>query len=82
MKPSELRVDWLKRELSQLELPTTGTKNELQRRLREQLQLQGIDIEFYEFEERALQASASQNVLAKDVSRAESQKMQEAKKCC
>ena len=39
MKLFELRVDRLKRELSKLELPTTGTKNELQRRLREQLQL-------------------------------------------
>ena len=45
MKLNELRVDRLKRELGKLELPTAGTKNELQRRLREQLQLQGIDIE-------------------------------------
>ena len=62
MKLTELRVDRLKRELGKLELPTTGTKNELQRRLREQLQLQGIDIESYEFEdeeERELQAPAS-----------------------
>ena len=43
-------MDRLKRELGKLELSTTGTKNELQRRLREQLQLQGIDIESYEFE--------------------------------
>ena len=61
MKLTELRVDRLKRELGKLELPTTGTKNELQRRLREQLQLQGIDIETYEFEdeeEREIQAPA------------------------
>ena len=51
MKLTELRVDRLKRELGKLELPTAGTKNELQRRLREQLQLQGIDIESYEFED-------------------------------
>ena len=60
MKLTELRVDRLKRELSKLELPTTGTKKELQRRLREQLQLQGINIESYEFkeeEEREIQAS-------------------------
>ena len=37
--------------MGKLELPTTGTKNELQKRLREQLQLQGIDIESYEFED-------------------------------
>ena len=62
MKLFELRVDRLKRELSKLELPTTGTKNELQRRLREQLQLQGIDIESYEFEDeekRKIQAPAT-----------------------
>ena len=51
MKLTELRVDRLKREFRKLELPTTGTKNELQRRLREQLQLHGIDIETYEFED-------------------------------
>ena len=34
MKLSELRVDRLKREFGKLELPTAGTKNELQRRLR------------------------------------------------
>ena len=48
--------------MGKLELPTTGTKNELQRRLREQLQLQGIDIEYYEFEnedERELKAPAT-----------------------
>ena len=52
----------LKRELDKLELPTTGTKNELQRRLREQLQIEDIDIESYEFEdeeERKLQVSAT-----------------------
>ena len=59
MKLTELRVERLKWEFGKLELPTTGTKNELQRRLREQLQLQGIDIESYKFEdeeERELQA--------------------------
>ena len=48
--------------MSKLEFPTTGTKNELQRRLREQLQLQGIDIETYEFEDEEeweIQAPAS-----------------------
>ena len=57
-------MDRLKQELGKLELPTTGTKNELQRRLREQLQLQGIDIETYEFkdeEEREIQAPAASN---------------------
>ena len=51
MKLTELRVGRFKRELGKLQLPTTGTKNELQRRLREQLQLQGIDIESNEFED-------------------------------
>ena len=51
MKLTELRVDRLQRELGKLELPTAGIKNKLQRRLREQLQLQGIDIESYEFED-------------------------------
>ena len=44
--------------MGKLELPTTDTKNELQRRLKEQ---QGIDIETYEFEdeyEREIQAPA------------------------
>ena len=62
MKLAELRVDRLKRELGKLELQTTGTNNELQRRLREQLQLQGIDIESYKFEEeedRDIQALAA-----------------------
>ena len=62
MKLTALRVGRLKRELGKQELPTTGTKNELQRRLMEQLQLQGIDIEFYDFEdeeERELQVLAS-----------------------
>ena len=59
MKLSELRVDRHKRELGKLKLPTTGTQNELQKRLREQLQLQGIDIELYEFEEREIQAPAA-----------------------
>ena len=44
MKLTELRVDRLKGELVKVELPTMSTKNELQRRLREQLQLQSIDI--------------------------------------
>ena len=44
-------MDRLKRKLDKLDLPTTGTKNELQRRLREELQPQGIDIDSYEFED-------------------------------
>ena len=52
MKLPELIVDRLQRVLGKLELPTTSTKNALQRRLREQLQLQGIDIESYEFEHK------------------------------
>ena len=62
MKFTELRADRLERELGKLALPTTGTKNELQRRLREQLQLQGIDIDSYDFEdeeEREVQVLAS-----------------------
>ena len=51
MKLTELRVDRFKRELGKLDLPTTGTENELQRRLLRQLQLQGIDIKSYEFED-------------------------------
>ena len=61
MKLTELGVDRLKWVLGKLDIPTTGAKNELQRRLREQLQLQRIDIEFYEFEdeeEREIQAPA------------------------
>ena len=50
MKLNELRVDRLKWQLGKLELPTTGMKNELERRLRQlqALQLQGIDIETYD----------------------------------
>ena len=55
MKLTELLVDCLKRELGKLELLTTGTKNELQRRLREQLQVQCIDIESKKFEEEELE---------------------------
>ena len=43
-------MNQLKQKLDKLELPTTSAKDELQRRLREQLKLQGIDIESYEFE--------------------------------
>ena len=44
-------MERFKRELGKLQLPTTGTKNELQRRLRKQLhKLQGIEIDFHEFE--------------------------------
>ena len=60
MKLSELRVDRLKRELDKLELATT--RNELQRRLRKQLQLHGIDIELYQLKdekEREIQAPAT-----------------------
>ena len=60
MKPTELRVDRLKWELGKLELPTTGTKNELQRRLREQLQLQSIN-ELEDEEEREIQTPATSN---------------------
>ena len=59
MKLTEPRVDRLKRELGKLELATTSTKNEVQRRVRKQLQLQSINIESYEFkdeEEREIQA--------------------------
>ena len=62
MNLTELRVVGLKRELGKLELPTTGTKNELQRRLRKKLQIQSIDVESYEFEdeeEREIQVPAS-----------------------
>ena len=61
MKLTELIVDRLKRKLAKLELSTTGTKNELQRRLREQLQLQGTGIEsgFEDEEERELQTPAT-----------------------
>ena len=64
MNLTDLRVDRLKWELCKLELSTTGTKNELQRRLREKLQLHGIDIESYELEEeekREIQASVTPN---------------------
>ena len=62
MKLSELKEDRLNRELGELELQTSGTNNELQRRLREQLQLQGVHIESNEFEEeekRELQATVT-----------------------
>ena len=62
MKLTVLRVDRLKWEMGKLELPRTGTKKELQIRLREQLHLQSIDIKSYEFEdeyEREIQAPAS-----------------------
>ena len=48
-------MDWLKRKLSKLELPTAGIKSEMQSRLREQMQLQGIDIESYELEDEEQQ---------------------------
>ena len=62
MKLTELRVDRQKRKLVKLELTTRGTKNKLQKWLREQLQLRGIDVESYQFEnekERELQAPAT-----------------------
>ena len=62
MKLIVLRVEELKRELVKLDLLKTGTKNELQRRLMEQFQLQGIDIDSPEFEdeeERELQSTPS-----------------------
>ena len=42
IKLRELRVKRLKRELGKLQLSTTGTKNELQRRLREQLRTHSL----------------------------------------
>ena len=48
--------------MGKLELPRTGTKNKLQRRLREHQKLQSIGIESYGFEdeeERELQALAT-----------------------
>ena len=62
MKLTELRLDWLKRKLGKLKLPTTGIKKKLQRQLMEQQELQGIDIDSYDFEddeERLLQALAT-----------------------
>ena len=50
MKYLELKVDQLKKELSKLELPTSGTKTELQKRLMEEFQRRGLDIETYDFE--------------------------------
>ena len=64
MKPIELRMDHFKQELVKLELPTMDSKNELQSQLREYSQVQRIDIESYEIEdkeERELQATASSN---------------------
>ena len=58
MNHSELRVGRLKQELSRLALSTMGTKNELQRRLRETLRKRSIDADTYDFEdewERELQ---------------------------
>ena len=60
-------MDRLKRELGKIELKTTGTKNELQRRLKEQLQPKGINIETYEFEdeeEQEIQAPATPSSIA------------------
>ena len=45
MKLFELRVEWLRQELSKLALPAMGTKNELQRRLKEELRNRGVDID-------------------------------------
>ena len=36
-------MEWLKQELKRIALPTMGTKNKLQRRLREELRTRGID---------------------------------------
>ena len=36
--------------LSKLQLPTSGTKTELQKRLMDEFQRRGLDIETYEFE--------------------------------
>ena len=58
MKLAELRVDRLKWQLGKQELPTTGTKNDLQRQLREQLEIQGTNIESYEFEDKKEQPLA------------------------
>ena len=51
MKLAELREERLKQELSKLSLPTMGTKNELQRRLRrEELRNRGIGVDTYDSE--------------------------------
>ena len=63
MKLSEFRVERLQQELSKLALPTRGTKNELQRRLREELWNCGIGIDTYDEEERELQSPATPVVL-------------------
>ena len=43
-------MERIKQELSRLGLPTICTKNELQRRLREELRNRGIDVDTYDFE--------------------------------
>ncbi|XP_065356251.1 uncharacterized protein LOC135950648 [Calliphora vicina] len=50
MKFEELKVEQLKKELSKLELPTTGNKAELQKRLIDEFKRQDTDIGAYEFE--------------------------------
>ena len=56
-------MDRHKREVGKLELPTTGTKTELQRRLREQVQLQVIAIESYELQAPATTSGVNINSL-------------------
>ena len=50
MKYLELKVDQNKKELSKLELPTSGTKTEPRKRLMEEFQHRGLDVKTYDFE--------------------------------
>lgn len=51
MKLQDLKMDGLKRELAKLDLSTSGTRGELQKRLMEGFQQRGIDICTYELKE-------------------------------
>ncbi|XP_073846353.1 uncharacterized protein [Musca autumnalis] len=50
MKFKDLRVEDLKKELSKLELCSTGNKAELQKRLLEEFERRGMNIDEYEFD--------------------------------
>ena len=50
MKFIQLQVAHLKKELDAAGLTTTGTKQELQQRLRAYLQAKGVDLDVHEFE--------------------------------